>query len=243
MAAEPAPEAGSATGDTRKFRWLPPPNTRGYHVLLAAVAMLVLGPLGGITSSYMVFSLGFAVGGQVLAGILGSTVTYGYGAEGKHGANYIQTMAASVASMSAMGVLIQAMVWMGLQQPPMWEMVLYMLCIGMFAVGVGMLYTPVLVDRMQLTFPSGLAVANILRALSDPVLLLRSIARLAGGMGLGVLAGVGAARVAWLGAIDLSASTFGAGMIVGARIGLAALVGGLAGWLLTPYFVSIGWLA
>ena len=46
----------------------------------------------------MNFSLGFFVGGQVLAGILGSTVTYGYGAEGKHGANYIQTMAASVAA-------------------------------------------------------------------------------------------------------------------------------------------------
>ena len=48
--------------------------------------MLILGPLGGVTSAYMFFSLGFAVGGQVLAGILGSAVTYGYGAEGKHGA-------------------------------------------------------------------------------------------------------------------------------------------------------------
>ena len=48
----------------------------------------------------MNFSLGFFVGGQVLAGILGSSVTYGYGAEGKHGANYIQTMAASVAGMA-----------------------------------------------------------------------------------------------------------------------------------------------
>lgn len=32
-------------------------------------------------------------------------------------------------------------------------------------------------------------------------------------------------------------------MIVGARIGVAALVGGLAGWTLTPVFVSAGWLA
>ena len=52
-------------------------------------------------------------------------------------------------------------------------------CIGMFGVGVGMLYTPILVDRLQLTFPSGLAVANILRALTDPELLKRSVARLA----------------------------------------------------------------
>jgi len=30
-------------------------------------------------------SVGFSVGGQVLAGILGRSVTDGYGAEGKHG--------------------------------------------------------------------------------------------------------------------------------------------------------------
>lgn len=222
---------------------LPTPNTWQYHLLLGAAGMLVLGPLGGVAAAYMNFSLGFFVGGQVLAGILGSAVTAGYGAAGRHGANYIQTAAASVSGMGAMAVVIQAMQWMGMAQPPWWQLIGYMLCIGMYGVGVGMLYTPRLVDRMQLTFPSGLAVANILRALTDRVLLRRSIARLAGGMGLGVLASVGATRIAWLGAIDLSASTFGAGMIVGARIGIAALVGGLVGWALTPYFVSIGWLA
>jgi len=222
---------------------LPRPNTWQYHLLLGAAGMLVLGPLGGIAAAYMNFSLGFFVGGQVLAGILGSAVTAGYGASGRHGANYIQTAAASVAGMGGMAVVIQAMGWMGMAEPPLWQLIGYMLCIGMYGVGVGMLYTPLLVDRMQLTFPSGLAVANILRALTDPVLLRRSIARLASGMGLGVVASVGASRIAWLGAIDLSASTFGAGMIVGARIGVAALVGGLVGWALTPYFVSIGWLA
>lgn len=232
----PPPDAG-------RWRWLPAPDSWRYHLLLGAAGMLVLGPLGSVAAAYMNFSLGFFVGGQVLAGILGSAVTVGYGAAGRHGANYIQTAAASVAGMGGMAVIIQAMGWMGLAEPPLWQLVAYMLCIGMYGVGVGMLYTPLLVDRMQLTFPSGLAVANILRALTDPVLLRRSIARLAGGMGLGVLCGIGASRVAFLGAIDLSASTFGAGMIVGARIGLAALVGGLAGWLLTPFFVSIGWLA
>jgi uncharacterized oligopeptide transporter (OPT) family protein len=190
----------------------------------------------------MNFSLGFFIGGQVLAGILGSTVTYGYGAEGKHGANYIQTAAASVASLSAMGVLIQAMVWMGLPQPPTWQLILYFMCIGMFAAGVGMLYTPILVDRMQLTFPSGLAVANILRALTDPVLLRRSIGKLGTGIALGIASGIAATKVAALGAIEFSASTFGAGMVVGARIGIPAILGGVLGWALIPYFVSIGWL-
>jgi uncharacterized oligopeptide transporter (OPT) family protein len=178
----------------------------------------------------------------VLAGILGSTVTYGYGAEGKHGANYIQTAAASVASLSAMGVLIQAMVWMGLPQPPVWQLILYFLCIGMFAAGVGMLYTPILVDRMQLTFPSGLAVANILRALTDPVLLRQSVNKLGTGIALGIVSGIAATKIAVLGAIEFSASTFGAGMVVSARIGIPAIVGGLLGWALVPYFVSIGWL-
>src|SRR5208282_5953318 len=172
----------------------------------------------------MNFSLGFFVGGQVLAGILGSSVTYGYGADGKHGANYMQTAAASVASMSAMAVLIQAMAWLGLPQPPAWQLVLYMLCIGMFGAGVGMLYTPILVDRMQLAFPSGLAVANILRALTDKNLLKRSVAKLGGG----VLTGYAGGLASWKWPVladtfGLSTSTFGAGMIVGARIAIPAL--------------------
>ena len=226
----------------QRWAWLPKIGTWKYYALLGAVGILVLGPLGGVAASYMNFSLGFFVGGQVLAGILGSTVTFGYGAQGRHGANYIQTTAASVAGMSAMAVVIQAMTWLGLPQPPMWQLILYMLCIGMFGVGVGMLYTPILVDRLQLTFPSGLAVANILRALTDPVLLRQSVTRLFGGMALGIAGGIGAAKTAFLGAIDLSTSTFGAGMIVGARIGIAAIVGGLVSWAMVPYFVSIGWL-
>jgi uncharacterized oligopeptide transporter (OPT) family protein len=225
-----------------RWLWLPKIGTWKYYTLLGAVGILILGPLGGVAASYMNFSLGFFVGGQVLAGILGSTVTFGYGAQGRHGANYIQTTAASVAGMSGLAVVIQAMTWLGLPQPPMWQLILYMLSIGMFGVGVGMLYTPILVDRLQLTFPSGLAVANILRALTDPVLLRQSVTRLFGGMALGIAGGIGAAKTAFLGAIDLSTSTFGAGMIVGARIGIAALVGGVVSWAMIPYFVSIGWL-
>ena len=225
-----------------RWSWLPAPNTWKYHALLLSLGIFVLGPLGGVTASYMNFSLGFYIGGQVLAGILGSTVTYGYGAEGKHGANYIQTAAASVASLSAMGVLIQALVWMGLPQPPVWQMILYFLCIGMFAAGVGMLYTPILVDRMQLQFPSGLAVANILRALTDPVLLKRSVKQLGGGMASGFLIPMAALKIEFIDKISFSASTFGAGMVVGARIGVPAITAAIIGHLLTPWFISIGWL-
>jgi hypothetical protein len=225
-----------------RWRWLPAVDSWKYHLLLGAIGILILGPLGGVTASYMNFSLGFFVGGQVLAGILGSTITYGYGAEGKHGANYIQTTAASVAGMSAMAVVIQAMVWMGLPQPPVLHLVLYMLCIGMYGAGVGMLYTPVLVDRLNLVYPSGLAVANILRALTDPELLRRSVATLGGGMLGGIASGLATARIAWLGATGLSMSTVGAGMVVGARVGIPALVAALVWQTLIPYFIRIGWL-
>ncbi|GAB3647962.1 OPT/YSL family transporter [Ramlibacter alkalitolerans] len=225
-----------------RWSWLPAQGSWRYHLLLAAVGMLVLGPLAGVTAAYMNFSLGFFVGGQVLAGLLGSAVTAGYGADGKHGANYIQTAAASVASMSGMAVLVQAMVWMGLPQPPAWQLVAYFVCVGMFGVGVGMLYTPVLVDRLRLAFPSGLAVANILRALTDTRLLRHSVRQLGSGGAAGLVAGLAGSRLAWLAAIEFSASTFGAGMVVGARIGVAAVMGGVISWALQPFFVAIGWL-
>lgn len=223
-------------------RFLPRIGSPAYHVLLATVAILILGPLGGVSAAFMNFSIGFFIGGQVLAGILGSVVTLPYGPEGKHGANYMQTMAASVAGMCGMGVLLQAMVWMGLPEPPAWKLVLYFMCIGMFGVGVGMLYTPILVDRMQLMFPSGFAVANILRALTDKNLLKRSIAKLGGGMVGGFVGGLAAHKVAAIGNIGLSTSTFGAGMIVGARIALPALLVAIIGELLKPYLISIEWL-
>jgi uncharacterized oligopeptide transporter (OPT) family protein len=184
----------------------------------------------------------------VLAGILGSTVTYFYGPEGKHGANYMQTAAASVASMAAMGVLMQAMIWLGLPEPETWKLILYFLCVGMFGVGVGMIYTPILVDRLQLTYPSGLAVANILRALTDVKLLKRSVSQLFTGIGLGaafplVMEKLGSyAAVAKLAATGISTSTVGAAMIIGARMTVSATVYGVLLNELTPWFRSQGWL-
>jgi hypothetical protein len=226
----------------QRFKWLPPMGSWKFHALLGAIAIFILGPLGGVTATYMNFSLGFFVGGQVLAGILGSAVTYGYGAEGKHGANYMQTLAASVASMAGMAVLIQAMHWLGFEVPEAWKLMLYYLCIGMFGVGVGMLYTPLLVDKMRLTYPSGLAVANILRALTDKNLLKQSIGKLATGTGIGVMGGVAVEKLMVIQSTGISMSTFGAGMIVGARIALPAIIVGLIGDALIPTLVQAGWL-
>jgi hypothetical protein len=76
---------------------------------------------------------------------------------------------------------------------------LYFGCIGMFGIGVGMLYTPILVDRLQLEYPSGHAVANILRALTDPKLLRRSIGRLGGGIAAGLVVAAALEHLAHLG--------------------------------------------
>ena len=225
-----------------------PINTVRYYIFLGLIAVFILGPLGGVTAAYMNFSLGFFVGGQVLAGILGSVVTYFYGPDGKHGANYMQTAAASVASMAAMGVVIQAMVWLGLPEPATWKLILYYLCVGMFGIGVGMLYTPILVDKMQLQYPSGLAVANILRALTDVRLLRRSVGQLFSGIGIGAALPLlmekagGVPAIAWLAANGFSTSTIGAAMIVGVRIGVPATVYAFAFDALSPWFRAHGWL-
>lgn len=241
---DPSPPEESASEDAPppKFAFLPKIGSKRYHMLLAAVAILVLGPLGAVAAAYMNFSLGFFVGGQVLAGILGSAVTYGYGPEGKHGANYMQTMAASVAGMAGMGVLIQAMTWLNMPMPPAPQLMLFFMCTGMFGVGLGMAYTPLLVDRLKLDFPSGFAVANILRALTDKRLLKRSIGQLGGGAGAGFGFAWLAEKMPFVAATQLSASTIGAGMIVGARIAVPGLLMGALGYALQPYLVSIGWL-
>lgn len=238
-----SPPAAASPGDVApKFKFLPRINSPGYYILLAAVAIFILGPLGGIAAAYMNFSLGFFVGGQVLAGILGSAVTYGYGPEGKHGANYMQTMAASVASLAGMAVLIQAMVWLKMPMPPAPALMLFFGCIGMFGVGIGMLYTPILVDRLKLEYPSGHAVANILRALTDKRLLKRSIGQLGGGTALGAGFALLVEKARFIAQTGVSGSTIGAGMVVGSRIAIPSVVVGLIGRAITPYLQSIGWL-
>lgn len=249
MSTEPSSSASATSGSSEPspdngpiWKFLPKIGSAGYYILLGVVAVCVLGPLGGVTAAYMNFSLGFFIGGQVLAGILGSVVTLGYGPEGKHGANYMQTMAASVSGMSAMGVLIQAMVWLGVDQPPAWQLILFFLCIGMFGVGVGMLYTPILVDTLKLTYPSGLAVANILRALTDRKILKQSVSKLGGGIGFGLGISKVMELVPRLAATQFSAATFGGGMIVGARISASAIVVGGIGYAITPWLRETGYL-
>ncbi len=221
-----------------------------YYIVLVVLGVGFLGPLAGLSAAYMNFKLGFYLGGSVLAGVLGSVVTILHGAQGRHGANYIQTLASAVGSLGGMSTIIQTMHWLGMPEPSAWKMILLFLGIGMFSTGVGVMFTPLLVDRWRLEFPSGKAVADLLRALTDPYLLRRSAAKLGGGMLIGFVTGrwpaASAAKIipGSLGvlAANFSAAVLGAGLIVGARIALPALVMGLIGLGLTPWLRSIGWL-
>src|SRR4051812_50185706 len=105
----------AAALETRRFAFLPAIGSRAYYVLLALVAIFVLGPLGGVAAAYMNFSLGFFIGGQGLAGILGSPVTLGYGAEGPPGADYMQSMAGAGAGLAGGGGVLQTEDWV---RPP-----------------------------------------------------------------------------------------------------------------------------
>src|SRR5258707_5931198 len=98
---------GQSTTAAGIKRFLPRIDSPAYHVMLSLVAIFILGPLGGISAAFMNFSIGIFVSGQVLAGILGSTVTLPYGSGGEHGANYMQTIAAAVSGLCGIGELIQ----------------------------------------------------------------------------------------------------------------------------------------
>src|SRR5260370_24315709 len=94
-ATAPPSEKPQATR-VRSNRFLPRIGSPGYHLLLTAVAILILGPLGGISAAFMNFSIGFFIGGRVLGRLLGSGVTFPYGPAGQHEGNYLHTIAGSV---------------------------------------------------------------------------------------------------------------------------------------------------
>src|SRR5260221_291916 len=69
-----SPSDKAQTTSVRFNRFLPRIGSPGYHLLLTAVAILILGPLGGISAAFMNFSIGFFIGGDGFARILRSGV-------------------------------------------------------------------------------------------------------------------------------------------------------------------------
>src|SRR5258708_37656089 len=92
-----APETNDPSANTGRKSLLPRIGSPTYHLMLATVAIFILGPLGGISIAFMSFSIGFFVSGQVLAGILGRLGTFPYGPGGKPRAHSFPSPAAGAA--------------------------------------------------------------------------------------------------------------------------------------------------
>src|SRR5260221_2483722 len=92
-------DSRSAAAAAPRFSFLPAINSRGYYLLLALVAIFILGPLGGIAAAYMNFSLGFFIGGQVLPRVLGRPVTPRHRAGRRPRAEHNQANGAPVARL------------------------------------------------------------------------------------------------------------------------------------------------
>ena len=199
----------SETDDSpRARRFLPAPGSLRYHLLLGAVALFILGPLGGITAAYMTFSLGL-LRGRPGAGRHSRQHRHLRLRARRQARRQLHADHGRLRRVDVRGWACSSRRWSGSAcrcRPP-GKLVLYFGCIGMFGIGVGMLYTPILVDRMQLEFPSGHAVANILRALTDKRLLRRSVGKLGGGTVAGIArSGDLVEHVAWLRGWATSAS-------------------------------------
>ena len=154
------------------------------------VAILILGPLGGISAAFMNFSIGFFVGGQVLAGILGSTVTLRYGRKASTAPTTCRPWRPRSPACAAWRCWCRRWSgWVCRSRPPGSSSSTS--CASACSASASACST----RRSWSTgcnwpIPSGFAVANILRALTDQRLLSRSIAKLGGGIGAGLLGGL-----------------------------------------------------
>lgn len=202
-------------------------------------------PLAAIVAVYMVFKLGFFVGGSALAAIFTSGFTYiiyRNRMQGAHAANMGQTAASSCGSIAGIiGVLLQAFVWIGGKGDiDLTSLILFTTVASMFGIGIGMLYTPVLVDRMQLKFPTGYAVFLILQSMMTWENFRRAVSWLGSGFTAGFV--LKKWTPGFLKSAGFSPAVFGAGMIVGPRIAIPGLMLGLIGFALVPTLVDVGWI-
>lgn len=218
-------------------------SSPGYWAFLICFTLLVVGPLCGLACVYLNFKFGNYINSGILGSIIGSVVILRWGPAAKHGANFMQASASTVGEMAAMGVILQAMYWMNMPIPAAWVLVTLFILTGLFGNGVGMMLTPLLVDRWKLKFPTGTALAGILNALSDSRLLFKALARLGGGLAIGGLSVGQRAIIAPPTSWGFSAAIVGAGMIAGPRVALSGLMVAMIGALSTPFLVSVGWLA
>ena len=117
------------------------------------VAALVLSVVCSVAGIYMGFKLGLIVGGAILAGLAGAPITSRFRSGGLHEGNYLQTVVNSVTSFTLISVILAVMAWNHMPDPGALAFNLHLISIGFFGVGLGMMLTPLVVDRWKLSFP------------------------------------------------------------------------------------------
>jgi len=212
---------------------------------------------------YIALKLGFGLGGSTVAAIIGFTVLRGALRRKSIVENNVNQTVASVIKTASAGVVftLPALLLLSVDDPTLRDFPIGPL---LFAAIAGSLMGIVLIIPLRkqmieferLKFPSGVAVATLLRSpgegLSQGILLLIGAV---GAAGLTICVnkgfipeeldlGVWVSLPAWLPvALYISAANFGAGLLSG-RGGLPFAIGGvLAWWIIAPIAVSAGWLA
>ncbi len=253
-------------------------STKGYReVTFGAVALGVIqGAVMTAAFVYIGLKLGFGLPGSTVAAIMGFALLRGVGrkAFGIEGAGSIvenninQTIASGINTASA-GVVFTfpALYLLGLGDEINFPIVILSAVAGSFmGIVVIIPLRKQMIEIERLKFPSGIAVATILKSpgagMKKSVLLAAGFAvslaitlatkfeivpeTLEIGEGLRSLTGgsdTGAAGVLFAGtALSLSMANFGAGLLSG-KGGLAFAVGGiLAWWVIAPFVAAQGWV-
>jgi len=236
------------------------PAARGTGYREISARAIVLGIIQGITMTaaftYAGLKLGFGVSGSSVAAIMGLVILRGVFRDGTIVENNVNQTVASGINTASAGVVftVPALLLLGLDFNP-WMLVIAAVAGSFMGIVVIIPLRKQMVELDRLRFPSGTAVATLLKATAS-------------GREKGILLGIGAVSSAlmvigleldfvpeewdvgaliglpsYLGvALYLSLMNLGAGMLSG-RGGIPFFLGGvLAWWFLAPVAVTMGWI-
>ena len=237
----------------------PSPASRAPYREISARA-IALGIVQGIAMTaaftYAGLKLGFGVGGSTVAAILGLVVLRGLFRDGSIVENNVNQTVASGINTASSGVVftVPALLLLGLDFDP-WMLVIAAVAGSFMGIVVIIPLRKQMVELDRLRFPSGTAVATLLKATAsgkEKATLLAIGASASALMVIGMEQGlvpeewdVGAllGLPPYLGvALYLSLMNLGAGLLSG-KGGLPFFLGGvLAWWFLAPVAVNMGWI-
>ncbi|MHC4413700.1 MAG: OPT family oligopeptide transporter [Planctomycetota bacterium] len=260
---KPVEESVNAAGLEQLYQ--PPPDERQLSIRAVAAGCL-LGGVVSCTNIYMGLKIGWSEGGSLIAAILGFALFAAMRrALSVLECNITQTAGSAAGSMaSAAGLLapIPAMSMLGYEIP---VPALFLWALSVAYVGV-MFAVPLrrqMVEVDRLRFPTGTATAQTIMAMfaeaGEAVVKARILILVGIGAGVFTLAtyfvpeievppaeGLGIAALtvaaAWGFKLYLGPLLFGAGILVGPRVGLSLLGGAVVAWAITgPLVQKAGW--